>query len=859
MISIRKSLLPIAFGIISIVVAAALVSCPATGPRADEGDVPTLSITTTDPTGAVANGTVTITSSPALTTTSTVRLNVTAVAAGTTTPPDTDGFALTATDPVTIAAAPSGATGYTHVLTWGTATTTAVFTVTGVGDTDTTNETVTVTLVDHTAYDVSSTTGANNYVITLTDVAPLPVLSITTANPADPAANGTVTITSSAALTTTSTVRLNVTAVAAGGSMVDMDGFAVTATDPVTIAAAPSGATGYTHVLTWGTATTTAMFTVTGVGDTDTANETVTVTLVEDIAYDVSSTAGANNYVITLTDVAPPPVLSITSDDPANPVASGMVTITSSAALATTSTVRLNVAAVVATTTTADTDGFTVTATSPVTIADAPDEATGYTHVLTWGTTTTTATFTITGVGDADSTNETVTVTLVEDIAYDVSSTTGADNYVITLTDVVPVLSITTDDPGSAAASGTVTITSTGTLTTTSTVRLNVAAVMATTTTPDADGFTVTATSPVEIVEMSDDAGTYTHVLTWGTTTTTAMFTITGAADDDLTNETVTVTLVDHTTYDVNTTTGANNYVITLTDVAPPVLSITDANVTTAAATTTFTITSTGALTTTSTVRLNITAVVATTTDADTDGFAVTATGPATIAAMSAGSGVTAYTHVLTWGSSSATSASLTVASAADADATNEVVTITLRDHTGYDISGTTTNTNIDIAVLDLIGLSIAASSVTLHDVPESGMGSSTITITADRAPLADSEIRLVVSYTAGSGSAPFPGSLPTMADNMAFDTGDVTLSVLGILSMASDMATHRIMLPATMTTVTFTVTSSMAESIGDGVTDPVLTFALSTLAYTTPSDFDADTYVIGTPSMATVTIDADM
>ena len=280
MISIRKSLLPIAFGIISIVVAAALVSCPATGPRAGEGDVPTLSITTADPADLAPSGTVTITSSTALTADSTVQLNIAAVVATTDTP-DTDGFAVIATAPATIADAPPNATGYTHVLTWGTTTATATFAITGAADVDTTDETVTVTLVDHTAYDVSRTDGENNYVITLTNVDTLPVLSITTDDPTGAVANDTVTITSSAARIATSTVRLNIAAVVATTTTPDTDGFTVTATSPVGIADAPPTATGYTHVLTWGTTTATATFTITGVGDADPTNETVTVTLVE--------------------------------------------------------------------------------------------------------------------------------------------------------------------------------------------------------------------------------------------------------------------------------------------------------------------------------------------------------------------------------------------------------------------------------------------------------------------------------------------------------------------------------------------------------------------------------------------------
>ena len=281
-----------------------------------------------------------------------------------------------------------------------------------------------------------------------------------------------------------------------------------------------------------------------------------------------------------------------------------------------------------------------------------------------------------------------------------------------------------------------------------------------------------------------------------------------------------------------------------------PTLSIDDADVTTAAATTTFMIDSTAALTTATEVRLNITAVAGSTTTSDTNGFAVTATSPAMIAAASGNP--SGYTHVLTWGSTTATMVSLTVASVVDDDATNEMVTVTLVAHTGYGISGTTADTNITIAVLDVnsISLSIAASEATLEDEPASGMESSTITITADRADTVARTVRLLVTY--GGTTQYFPESLSSTGSATAFDRTDVTLAGLtSTASTASDRANHTIELPANMTTATFTVTSSDADSIGDSVTDPVLTFALTTLG-------DAG-YSIGSPATATVTIDADM
>ena len=270
-------------------------------------------------------------------------------------------------------------------------------------------ETVTLTLIEGSAYDVVS--GSASATATILD-ATVPTVSIsaTDANASEVGSNtGTFTITLSQTPTTATTISYSVAGSASSGfDYTPLTGWVII----------PAG-------------NNTATITVVPVADTLSAegNETVLVTLSDAIDYDV--VAGAGTATVTIAD-APIPTVSISATDAnASEVGSntGTFTITLSQTPTTATTISYSVAG-------SASSGFDYTPLTGWVIIPAGNN---------------TATITVVPVADTLSAegNETVLVTLSDAIDYDVVA--GAGTATVTIADApIPTVSIIASDPNAS-------------------------------------------------------------------------------------------------------------------------------------------------------------------------------------------------------------------------------------------------------------------------------------------------------------------------------------------------------------------------------------------------------------------------
>ncbi len=283
----------------------------------------------------------------------------------------------------------------------------ATLTVATTGDTnDEADGSVTVTVTDGAAYDVSSTAGSASVNIADDDDPPVPTVSVVAGSDVTEGGSALFTVSASPAPSAALDVTVNV---AASG-----DYGITTGTQTVTIPISGS-----------------ATLTVATTGDTnDEADGSVTVTVTDGAAYDVSSTAGSASVNIADDDDPPVPTVSVVAGSDVTEGGSALFTVSASPAPSAALDVTVNVAA--------SGDYGITTGTQTVTIPTSGS-----------------ATLTVATTGDTnDEADGSVTVTVTDGAAYDVSSTAGSATVNIADDDDPPVPLTSSDLPAFQISDG---------------------------------------------------------------------------------------------------------------------------------------------------------------------------------------------------------------------------------------------------------------------------------------------------------------------------------------------------------------------------------------------------------------------
>ncbi len=265
------------------------------------------------------------------------------------------------------------------------------------------------------------------------------------------------------------------------------------------------------------------------------------------------------------------------------------------------------------------------------------------------------ATLSISTTGDStDETDGSVTVTITDDTTYDVDSTASSATINIADDDnpppATPEISITAGSDVTEGSNASFTLTANPTPSSSLTVTVNVTA---------SGNFGVTTGSQTITIPTSGSA--------------TLSISTTGDSTDE-TDGSVTVTITDDTTYDVNSTASSATINIADDDNPPPAtpeISITAGSDVTEGSNASFTLTANPTPTTSLTVTVNVTA---------SGNYGVT-TGNRTVTIPTSGT------------------ATLTIATTGDTtDETNGSVTVTITDDTTYDVDSTASSATINIA-----------------------------------------------------------------------------------------------------------------------------------------------------------------
>ncbi len=370
----------------------------------------------------------------------------------------------------------------------------------------------------------------------------------------------------------------------------------------------------------------TATLTVSTTGDTtDETDGSVTATITDGATYDVDSTATSATVNITDDDNPPTPVVSITAGSDVTEGSAASFTLTATPTPSSSLTVTVNVTA-------SGSFGVT-TGNRTVTIP-----------------TSGTATLTVSTTGDTtDETDGSVTATITDGATYDVDSTATSATVNITDDDnpPTPVVSITAGSDVTEGSAASFTLTATPTPSSSLTVTVNVTA---------SGSFGVTTGNRTVTIPTSGTA-----TLTVSTTGDTT----------DETDGSVTATITDGATYDVDSTATSATVNITDDDNPPtPVVSITAGSDVTEGSAASFTLTATPTPSSSLTVTVNVTA---------SGSFGVT-TGNRTVTIPTSGT------------------ATLTVSTTGDTtDETDGSVTATITDGATYDVDSTATSATVNI------------------------------------------------------------------------------------------------------------------------------------------------------------------